>query len=157
MTPRTVACQALCPWNSPVKNTGVGCHFLLQRISPERSPWLPLETRPDSRGSLECTHLNAEFQRIARRDKKAFLSDQCKEIEENIRMGKTRDLYNKIRGSKGRLQASAGHPLPGAALTPPPGPRPPRRTGAHVIIGEIPWTEEPRGLQSMGLQRVRQG
>ena len=47
------------------------------------------------------THLNAEFQRIARRDKKAFLSDQCKEIEENNRMGKTRDLFKKIRDTKG--------------------------------------------------------
>ena len=46
-------------------------------------------------------HLNAEFQRIARRDKKAFLSDQCKEIEENNRMGKTRDLFKKIRDTKG--------------------------------------------------------
>ena len=46
------------------------------------------------------THLNAEFQRIARRDKKAFLSDQCKEIEENNRMGKTRDHFKKIRGTK---------------------------------------------------------
>ena len=44
-----------------------------------------------------CTHLNAEFQRVARRDKKAFLSDQCKEIEENNRMGRTRDLFKKIR------------------------------------------------------------
>ena len=47
------------------------------------------------------THLNAEFQRIARRDKKAFFSDQCKEIEENDRMGKTRDLFKKIRDTKG--------------------------------------------------------
>ena len=47
------------------------------------------------------THLNADFQRIARRDKKAFLSDQCKEIEENNRMGKTRDLFKKIRDTKG--------------------------------------------------------
>ena len=47
------------------------------------------------------THLNAEFQRIARRDKKAFLSDKCKEIEENNRMGKTRDLFKNIRDSKG--------------------------------------------------------
>ena len=46
------------------------------------------------------SHLNAEFQRIARRDKKAFLSDQCKEIEENNRMGKTRDLFKKIRDTK---------------------------------------------------------
>ena len=50
-------------------------------------------------------HLNAEFQRIARRDKKAFLSDQCKEIEENNRMGKTRDLLKKIRDTKGTFHA----------------------------------------------------
>ena len=51
------------------------------------------------------THLNAEFQRIARRDKKAFLSDQCEEIEENNRMEKTRDLYKKIRDTKGNFHA----------------------------------------------------
>ena len=51
------------------------------------------------------THLNAEFQRIARRDKKAFLSDQCKKIEENNRMGKTRDLFKKIRDTKGLFHA----------------------------------------------------
>ena len=50
-------------------------------------------------------YLNAEFQRIARRDKKAFLSDQCKEIEENNRMGKTRDLFQKIRDTKGTFHA----------------------------------------------------
>ena len=54
------------------------------------------------------THLNAEFQRIARRDKKAFFSDQCKEIEENNRMGKTRDLFKKIRDTKGTLHAKMG-------------------------------------------------
>ena len=54
------------------------------------------------------THLNAEFQRIASRDKKAFLSDQCKEIEENNRMGKTRDLFEKIRDSKGTFHAKMG-------------------------------------------------
>ena len=51
------------------------------------------------------THLNAEFQRIARKDKKAFLSDQYKEIEENYRMGKTRDLFKKIRDTKGTFHA----------------------------------------------------
>ena len=51
------------------------------------------------------THLKAEFQRIARRDKKAFLSDQCKEIEESNRMGKTRDLFKKIRDTKGTFHA----------------------------------------------------
>ena len=53
-------------------------------------------------------HLNAEFQRIARRDKKAFLGDQCKEIEENNRMEKTRDLFKKIRDTKGTFQAKTG-------------------------------------------------
>ena len=52
--------------------------------------------------------MNAEFQRIARRDKKAFLSDQCKEIEENNTMGKTRDLFNKIRDTKGTFDAKMG-------------------------------------------------
>ena len=54
------------------------------------------------------SHLNAEFQRIASRDKKAFLSDQCKEIEENNRMGKTRDLFKKIRDMKGTSHAKMG-------------------------------------------------
>ena len=59
-----------------------------------------------SKGEKEIyTHLNAEFQRIARRDKKAFLSDQCKEIEENNRMGKTSDLFKKIRDTKGTFHA----------------------------------------------------
>ena len=54
------------------------------------------------------THLNTEFQRIARRDMKAFLSDQCKEIEENNRMGKTRDLFKKVRDSKGLFHEKMG-------------------------------------------------
>ena len=54
------------------------------------------------------THLNAEFQRIARRDKKSFLSEQCKEIEENNRMGKTRDLFKKIRDTKGTFHTKMG-------------------------------------------------
>ena len=54
------------------------------------------------------SHLNAEFQRIARRDKKAFLSDQCKETEENNRMGKTRDFFKKIRDTKGAYHAKMG-------------------------------------------------
>ena len=62
-----------------------------------------------SKGEKErYKHLNAEFQRIARRVKKAFLSDQCKEIEENNRMGKTRDLFNKIRDTKGTFHAKMG-------------------------------------------------
>ena len=62
-----------------------------------------------SKGEKErYKHLNAEFQRIARRDRKAFLSDQCKEIEENNRMGKTRDLFKKIRDTKGIFHAKIG-------------------------------------------------
>ena len=67
--------------------------------------------RRDAKGKGEkerYTHLNAEFQRIARRDKKAFLSDRCKEIEENNRMGKTRDPFKKITDTKGTLHAKMG-------------------------------------------------
>ena len=66
------------------------------------------EKRGEAKGKGEkerYTHLNAEFQRIAKRDKKVFLSDQCKEIEENNRMGKTRDLFKKMRATKGRFHA----------------------------------------------------
>ena len=69
------------------------------------------EKRKDAKGKGEnerYTHLNAEFQRIERRDKKAFLSDQCKEIEENNRIGKTRDLFQKIRHTKGTFHAKMG-------------------------------------------------
>ena len=63
----------------------------------------------NSKGEMErYTHLNAQFQRIARRDRKAFLSDQCKEIEKNNRMGKTRDLFKKIRDAKGTIHAKMG-------------------------------------------------
>jgi len=62
-----------------------------------------------SKGEKErLTHLNADFQRIAKRDNKAFLSDQCKEMEENNRMGKTRDLFKKIRDTKGIFHAMMG-------------------------------------------------
>ena len=69
------------------------------------------EKRRKAKGKGEkerYTHLNAEFQRIARRDKKALLSDQCKEIEENNKMGKTRDLFKKMRDTKGTLHAKMG-------------------------------------------------
>ena len=59
-------------------------------------------------GKERYTHLNAEFQRVARRDKKSFFSDPCKEIEENNRMGKTRDLFKKIRDTKGTFHAKMG-------------------------------------------------
>ena len=80
----------------------------------KRAKWLYEEalqiavTRREAknRGEKErYTHLNTEFQRIARRDKKAFLSDQCKEIEENNRVGKTTDLFKKVRATKGTFQA----------------------------------------------------
>ena len=83
----------------------------------QKAKWLPGETlqtalkRREVKGKGEkkrYKHLNAEFQRIARRDKKAFLSDQCKEIEENIRMGKIRDLFKKIRDTKGAFHAKMG-------------------------------------------------
>ena len=69
------------------------------------------EKRREAKGKEEkerYTHLNAEFQRIAKSDKKAFLSDQCKEIEGNNRMGKTRDLLKKIRDTKGTFRAKMG-------------------------------------------------
>ena len=69
------------------------------------------EKRREAKGKGEkerYTHLNAEFQRIARRDNKAFLGDQCKEIEANNRVGKTRDLVKKIRGTKGTFHAKMG-------------------------------------------------
>ena len=83
----------------------------------KKAKWLseePLqiaEKRREAKGKGEeerYTYLNAEFQRIARRDKKAFLSDQCKEIEEDNRMGKTRDLFKKIRDTKGTFHAKTG-------------------------------------------------
>ena len=68
------------------------------------------EKRRDAKGKgeKERYHLNAKFQRIARRDKKAFLRDQCKQIEENNRMGKTRDHLKKIRDTKGTFDAKMG-------------------------------------------------
>ena len=69
------------------------------------------EKRREAKGKGEkerYTHLNAEFQRIARRDKKAFQSDQCKETNENNRMGKTRDIFKKIRDTKGTFHVKMG-------------------------------------------------
>ena len=83
----------------------------------KKAKWLSEEAlqiavkRRDAKGKGEKerhTHLNAKFQRIGRRDKKAFLSDQCREIEENKRVGKTRDLFKKIRDSKGTFHAKMG-------------------------------------------------
>ena len=76
-----------------------------------RRPYIIVVKRREvkSKGEKErYTHLNAEFERIARRDKKAFLSYHCKEMEENNRMGKTRDLFKKIRDTKGTFHAKMG-------------------------------------------------
>ena len=80
-------------------------------LSGEREPLQIAVKRREakSKGEKErYKHVNAEFQRISRRDKKAFFSDQCKEIEENNRMGKTRDLFKKIRDTKGTFHAKMG-------------------------------------------------
>ena len=76
----------------------------------EEALQIPVKRREvKSKGEKEIyTHMNAEFQRITRRDKKAFLSDQCQEIEEKNRMGKTRDLFKKIRDTKGTFHAKVG-------------------------------------------------
>ena len=76
----------------------------------EEASQIPVErSKVKSKGEKErYTYLNAEFQRIARRDKIAFLSDQCREIEENNRMGKTRDLFKKIRDTKGTFHEKMG-------------------------------------------------
>ena len=88
-----------------------------KRNSKKKKKWLSEEAlqialkRREAKSKGEkgrYTHLNAEFQRIARKDKKAFLSDQCKEIKENNSMGKTRDLFNKIRDTKGTFHAKMG-------------------------------------------------
>ena len=80
-----------------------------KRLSGEALKIAVKRREAESKGEKErYTHLNAEFQRIARRDKKAFFSEQCKEIEENNRMGKTRDLFKKIRHTKGTFQTKMG-------------------------------------------------
>ena len=78
-------------------------------LSEEALPIAVKRRKAKIKGEKErYTHLNAEFQRIARRDKKAFFSDQCKEVEKNNRMGKTRDLFKKIRDTKGICHAKMG-------------------------------------------------
>ena len=102
-------------WNEVrdiVQETGI--KIIPMEKKCKKAKWLSEEalkiavkrTEAKSKGEKErYTYLNAEFQRIARRDKKAFLSDQCKEIEENNRMGKTRGLFKKIRDTKGTFHA----------------------------------------------------
>ena len=98
-----------------VQETGI--KTIPKKKKCKKTKWLSEEAlhiavkRREAKGKGEkerYIHLNSEFQGIARRDKKAFLSDQCKEIEENNRMGKTRDLFKKIRDTKGTFQAKMG-------------------------------------------------
>ena len=106
------------PWTEVcdiVQETGI--QTILMEKKCKKAKWLSEEAsqiavkrrEAKSKGEKQIyKHLNAEFQRIARRDKKAFLSDECKEIEENNRMGKTRDLFKKIRDTKGTFHAKMG-------------------------------------------------
>ena len=98
-----------------VQDTGI--KTIPKKKKCKKAKWLSGETLQIAVKRIEAksrrkkeryTHLNAESQRIARRDKKAFLSDQCKEIEENNRMGKTRDLFKKSRDTKGTFHAKMG-------------------------------------------------
>ena len=95
----------------------IGIKIIPMEKKFKKAKWLPGDAlqiavkRREAKGKGEkgrYTHLNAEFQRIARRDKKAFISNQCKEIEENNRMGKTRDLFKKIRDTKRTFHAKMG-------------------------------------------------
>ena len=94
-----------------------GSKTMPKKKKSKKAKWLPKEAlqiavkRREAKSKEEKErhiHLNAEFQRIARRDKKAFLSDQCKEIEENNRMEKTRDLFKKIRDTRGKDELNKG-------------------------------------------------
>ena len=94
-----------------------GMRTVPEKTKCEKAKWFSQEAlqiavkRREGKGKGKkerYTHLNADFQRIASRDKKAFLSDQCKEIEENNRMGKTRDLFKEIRDTKGTFHAKMG-------------------------------------------------
>ena len=105
-------------------NYGMRFVTLYRRQGSRPSPWKSKKAKWLSEEALQIAvkrreekskgekerykHLNAEFQRIARKDKKAFFSDQCKEIEENNRMGKTRDLFKKMRDTKGTFHAKMG-------------------------------------------------
>ena len=107
-------------WNEVrdiVQETGIKTIPMEKKCKKRNAKWLSGEAlqiavkrkEAKSKGEKErYKHLNAEFQRIARRDKKSFLSDHCKEIEENNRMGKTRDLFKKIRDTKGTFHAKMG-------------------------------------------------
>ena len=110
------------------------------------------EKRREAKGKGEqerYTHLNEEFQRIARRDKKAFLSGQCKEIEENNRMGKTRDLLKRVRDTKGPFHAKMGTIKDRNSMD-----EKEMATHSSVLAWRIPGTGDPDGLLSVGSHRV---
>ena len=113
-----------------VQETGI--KTILKKKKCKKAKWLSeaalkiaVKREAKNKGEKErYTHLNAEFQRITRRDKKAFLSDQCKEIEENNRMGKTRDLFKKIKRYQGNMEKEMA-------------------THFSILAWKIPWTEDP--------------
>ena len=116
-----------------------------------------VEKRRETKGKGEkerYTHLNAEFQRIARRDKKSFLGDQCKEIEENNRMGKTRDLVKKIRDTKGTFHAKIGSIKDRNCMDLTEAAEKAMAPHSSTLAWKIPWMEEPGGLQFMGSLRI---
>ena len=97
-------------WETGIKTIPIEKKYKKAKWLSEKALQIAVKIKKvKSKGEKErYSHLNAEFQRIARRDKKAFLSDQCREIEENNRMGKTRDLFRKIRDTKGTFHAKKG-------------------------------------------------
>ena len=108
-----------------------------------------------SKGEKErYKHPNAGFQRIARRDKKAFFSNQCKEIEENSRTGKTRDLFKKIRDTKGIFHTKMGSIKDRNSMDLTEAGRRQWHSTPVLLPGKSHLTEEPGGLQSMGSLRV---
>ena len=97
--------------NNIVQETGI--KTIPKKKKCKKARWLSQEAlhiavKGEAKEKRRYTHLNAEFQRIARRDKKALFSDQCKEIEKSNRMGKTRDLFKKIRDTKGTFHVKMG-------------------------------------------------
>ena len=145
-----------------VQETGI--KTIPKKKKCEKAKWLSEEDlqiavkrrEVKSKGEKErYTHLNADFQRMAKRDKTAFLSDQCKEIEENNKMGKTRDLFKKIRDTKGTFHAKMGSikDRNGMDLTE----AVEKEKAAHssVLAWRIPETVETGGLPSVRSHRVR--
>ena len=130
----------------PLKNKGKKAKWLSEEALQIA------EKRREAKGKGEqerYTHLNGEFQRIARRDKKAFLSSQCKEIEENNRTGKTRDLLKRVRDTKGPFHAKMGTIKERNSMD-----ENEMATHSSVLAWRIPGTGDPDGLPSMGSHRV---